>query len=89
MYPGEKVRLNYDVEPWYVAEKYEFEYSSNDTNIAQVNEKGEVTALKEGSAIITIKPKNSYIQASVTIRVKNEFVIEIVNSLRIRGLAET
>lgn len=86
MYPGEKVRLNYDVEPWYVAEKYEFEYSSNDTNIAQVNEKGEVTALKEGSAIITIKPKNSYIQASVTIRVKNEFVIENRELIAYKGL---
>lgn len=86
MYPGEKVRLNYDVEPWYVAGKYEFEYSSNNTNIAQVNEKGEVTALKEGTATIVLKAKNSYIQAAVTIRVKNEFVIENRELVAYKGL---
>ena len=86
MYPGEKIRLNYDVFPWYVADNYEFEYSSNNENVAQVNEKGEVTALKKGTATIVVKPKNSYIQASVTISVKSEFVIENRELIAYKGL---
>ena len=86
MYPGEKVRLNYDVEPWYVKDNYEFEFSSNNTKVAQVNEKGEVTALKKGSATIVIKAKNSYIQAAVTINVKSEFVIENRELIAYKGL---
>lgn len=53
MYPGEKVRLNYDVEPWYVKDNYEFEFSSNNTKVAQVNEKGEVTALKKVAQLLS------------------------------------
>lgn len=86
MYPGEKIQLNYDVDPWYVKDNYEFEYSSNNTKVAQVNEKGEVTALKKGSAIIVIKAKNSYIQAAVTINVKSEFVIENRELIAYKGL---
>lgn len=86
MYPGEKIRLNYDVLPWYAADNYEFEYSSNNENVAQVNEKGEVTALKKGTATIVVKPKNSYIQATVTISVKSEFVIENRELIAYKGL---
>ncbi len=86
MYPGEKIRLNFDVEPWYCKDNYEFTFSSNDTDKAIVNQDGEVTALKEGTVDITIKASGSYILDSVRVVVKNPFVIENRELIAYKGL---
>lgn len=81
-YPGEKVKLYYDLDPWYAEDNYDFSYSSTNETVAVVNQEGEVTALKEGSATITLKITNKHtgvtsnIMASVRLTVKSEFVIE-------------
>lgn len=86
MYPGEKIRLNFDVEPWYCKDNYEFTFSSNDTEKAIVNQKGEVTALKEGTVDISVRASNSYILDTVRVVVKNPFVIENRELIAYKGL---
>lgn len=86
MYPGEKIRLNFDVEPWYCKDNYEFTFSSNDTEKAIVNQNGEVTALKEGEVDISVRASNSYILDTVRVVVKNPFVIENRELIAYKGL---
>ncbi len=86
MYPGEKIRLNFDVEPWYCKDNYEFTFSSNDTEKAIVNQDGEVTALKEGTVDISVRASNSYILDTVRVVVKSPFVIENRELVAYKGL---
>ena len=75
-YPGEKVKLAYDVKPWYIRDDLKVTYSTTDDNIVKVEQDGTVTALKEGSAFVTLNVEGSNIQAIISVTVKNEFVIE-------------
>lgn len=86
MYPGEKIRLNFDVEPWYCKDNYEFTFSSNDNEKAIVNQDGEVTALKEGTVDISVRASGSYILDTVRVIVKNPFVIENRELIAYKGL---
>ena len=85
-YPGEKIKLNYDVKPWYVADNYEYEYSSSNDSVVKVEQDGTVTALKEGSALITLEIKGSNLRARLRITVKSEFVIENRTLVAYKGL---
>ncbi len=76
MYPGEKIKLSYDVQPWYAASKDNFVYSTSNANIATVSEDGTVEAISKGTAYIYIRAEKSGIQNSVAITVNSEFVIE-------------
>lgn len=81
MYPGETIKLTYNIRPWYLPEdRYELTYSSTNENVATVTSDGEVSTLKEGSATIrlTIKVdgKQSNIMALLAVTVKDPFVIE-------------
>lgn len=75
-YPGEKVQLAYDVEPWYVRDKYAVTYESSNKSVAVVDQDGTVTALKEGTATITLQIEGSNITPRISVTVKNPFVIE-------------
>ncbi len=75
-YPGEKIQLNYEINPWYVADKYETEYASTNEQVATVDENGLVTAVSEGTATISLSVKGSNLIASLVVTVKNEFIIE-------------
>lgn len=75
-YPGEKVQLAYDIEPWYVRDKYAVTYESSNKSVAIVDQDGTVTALKEGSATIMLKIEGSNITPRISVTVKNPFVIE-------------
>lgn len=86
MYPGEKIRLNFDVEPWYCKDNYEFIFSSNDNEKVQVGQDGEITALKEGTANISVGTPTSYIRDTITIVVKSPFVIENRELVAYKGL---
>ena len=85
-YPGEKVKLHANIQPWYVADNYDFTYSSQNDNIASVDQDGVVTAKKEGKVIITLSSPSSTQQASITVVVKNEFVIENRMLVAYKGL---
>lgn len=80
-YPGEKVKINYTITPWYLEEsRYELEWKSSNPEVATVDQNGNVEAMKKGSATIsltiTVDGKQSNIIASTRINVKSEFVIE-------------
>ncbi len=91
-YPGEKIKLNFDLDPWYAKENYTFEFRSTNDTVAVVTQEGEVTALKEGNATITLRATNkatgvtSNIMASVSINVKSEFIIENGTLVAYKGL---
>jgi len=78
-YPSEQVQIGYKLDPWNL-KNYETIWSSSNEKVATVDENGVVTALKEGSATITLKVKingkTSSIMASARVSVKSEFVIE-------------
>lgn len=87
-YPGEQIKLYYDVNPWYVESKYDFEFTSTDPSVATVDENGVVTGLKEGTTIITLTTKDSKIQATITIEIKSPFVIDSRTLIAYKGIGD-
>ncbi len=85
-YPGEKIQLFYDLDPWYVEDKYELTFDSTNKSVATVDENGVVTALKKGTATITLRVKGSNIMASQRVTVNSEFVIENRTLIAYKGL---
>lgn len=85
-YPGEQILLHYELEPWYVAGRYSVKFSSTNPSVASVDETGKVTALKKGSATITLKVDGSNLMASVKVTVNSEFIIENRTLVAYKGL---
>ena len=85
-YPGEKIKLTYAVEPWYIEDRLKLEYTTSNDKIVKVEQDGTVTALKEGSALITLVAENSNIRARIKVTVKSEFVIENRTLIAYKGL---
>lgn len=85
-YPGEKIQLYHDLDPWYAADKYEVTYTSTNPEVAIVDEKGVVTGLKEGNTNIVLNLKGSILKARVRITIKSEFVIENRTLIAYKGL---
>lgn len=85
-YPGEKIKLAYDFDPWYAEPNYELTYKSMDPSIAKVEEDGTVTALKEGTTTIVLSVGGSNLMARIKIVVKSEFVIENRMLVAYKGL---
>jgi len=85
-YPGEKIQLFYDLDPWYVEEKYPVTFSSTNESVAIVDENGVVTALKKGSTTIQARMEGSSIRATVKITVNSEFIIENRTLIAYKGL---
>ncbi|MBO4940280.1 MAG: leucine-rich repeat protein [Clostridia bacterium] len=85
-YPGEKIQLFHDLDPWYAEDMYEVSYESTNPTVASVDEKGVVTALKKGSATIVLNVKGSNLKARVRLEVKSEFVIENRMLIAYKGL---
>ena len=87
-YPSEQVQIGYELEPWNLKD-YELIWSSTNEKVATVDEKGVVTAVKEGSATITLKVKvdgkTSTLMGSVRVSVKSEFVIEGTTLVAYKG----
>lgn len=80
-YPGEKVKINYSITPWYLPEdRYTLKWESSNPEVATVDENGNVEAYKKGAATITltitVDGKTSNIIASTRVNVKSEFIIE-------------
>ncbi len=85
-YPGEKIKLHYTIDPWYVADRYEYTFSSTNERVATVDQDGVVTALKKGTAIIQLHIKGSNLKANVKVVVNSEFVIENRTLIAYKGL---
>lgn len=85
-YPGEQIQLHYDINPWYVEDKYELTYTSSDPSIAEVDQNGVVKGLKEGTTIITLSASGSNINASITVSINNPFIIENRTLVAYKGL---
>ncbi len=80
-YPSERVKLNYSLEPWNLAEdRYTLKWTSSNPRVATVDENGVVTAESEGvariSLQITIDGKTSLLAARCAVTVKSEFIVE-------------
>ena len=80
-YPGEKIKLNYELKPWNLAEeRYTLKWTSSNEKVATVDENGVVTAESEGKARITLQitidGKTSLLAARLSVEVKSEFIIE-------------
>ncbi len=86
MYPGESIKLHYNVNPWYTEDKYNLVWSSSNNLVASVDENGVVCALKEGSATITLKAEGTSILAKIKIEVLNEFIVESRVLVSYKGL---
>lgn len=81
MYPGEQIKLTYDVEPWYVASKYTFSYRSSNEAAVKIDSEGVLTAVKEGVATITLSASGSNISATLRVNIKSPFVIDEARTL--------
>ena len=104
MYPGERIKLAYDLQPWYLADRYTLRYASSNPQVASVDPKtGDVTALRRGAATITLRiydkdanfddPDNqpvpvSNLLASLAITVNSEFVIENRTLIAYKGYGD-
>ena len=80
-YPGEKIKLNYELKPWNLSEdRYTLTWKSSNEKVATVNDEGIVVAESEGKARIslqiTIDGKTSLLAARLSVEVKSEFIIE-------------
>ena len=80
-YPSEKVKLNYDLEPWNLpSSRYELIWTSSNPKVATVDENGVVTAEAEGIARISLQikvdGKTSLLAARCSVTVKSEFIVE-------------
>lgn len=85
-YPGEQIRLSYDLDPWYAEDNYNVSFSSTNPSVASVDETGKVTALKKGTATIVLNVEGSNLKARVKVNVKSEFVIENRELIAYKGL---
>ena len=92
MYPGERVKFYYDINPWYSESNYELVYESTDPSVASVDQRGNLIAKAEGFVTVTLKAKNkktgefSYISATASVEVKSPFVIENRTLVAYKGI---
>lgn len=85
-YPGEQIRLSFDVEPWYVKGLYTYTFESTNPEAATVDNTGLVTAVKEGRTTIRLRvtDKNgnvSAISANLSVVINSPFVIDEARTL--------
>lgn len=86
VHAGEEFMLTVNTDPWYYPmDNFRYAWSTSDESVATVDQNGNVKTLKKGSAIIvaTLERKNAttgnyeptLYQASVSLRVRNEFTV--------------
>ena len=92
MFPSESVTLNY-VLGSYFPENTEVTYKVGNNKIASVDENGTITALKEGSTIVTVNVmfdgKSTLYSGRVSIKVKDPFTTNSIYLMNYRGLGGT
>ena len=77
MYPSETVRLTYDLDAFFPNDTT-VEFETSNENIVKIDASGNVTAVAEGFASVTIKVmqdgKSTYYSESVSVEVKDPFI---------------
>ena len=77
MYPSETVLLNYDLDAYFPNDTT-VTYETSNENIVKVDANGNVTAVAEGFASVTVKVmmdgKNTYYSESVSVEVKDPYI---------------
>lgn len=71
MQKGETKQLKISIEPK-EAENHKVEYTSSNSNIVTVDEKGKLQAIRSGSAIITVKASENNVQNQIEINVHSK-----------------
>ncbi|MCM1246084.1 MAG: carboxylesterase family protein [Roseburia sp.] len=71
---GDKTKLNASVSPASASNKKMF-YSSSVPTVATVSKTGKVTAVKEGSSVITITSKDGHAKKKIKVKVEANFTI--------------
>lgn len=71
---GNKAQINYQITPEELIEDKTVSWKSNDEEVATVSEEGIVTAVKEGTVIITgtLESQNKTVELTVNVHEKNE-----------------
>lgn len=69
---GESAWLRVFPDPWYSTDQVNAQFSSNNPEIVSVDEKGHITALAPGEALITARAKRYKVSCLVTVRVPME-----------------
>ena len=101
IYPGEKIKIDYVVKPWYIdLSNYDIEWKSSNTRYVTYSQdqygNDEITAVKEGSATvsITLRPKAGSgisgvpFSAYVNIEVLDPYIISNYVLTRYYGVGE-
>ena len=77
MYPSESVRLNYDLDAYFPNDT-EVVFETSNENIVKVDTYGNVTAVDEGFAFVTVKimmdGRSTYYSESVSVEVKDPYI---------------
>ena len=77
LYPSETVMLTYDLDAYFPNDTT-VEFASSNENIVKVDTAGNVTAVAEGFASVSVKVmmdgRSTYYSESVTVEVKNPFI---------------
>ena len=77
LYPSETVRLNYDLDAYFPKDTTVVFETSNE-NIVKIDDNGNVTAVAEGYASVTVKvlmdDRSTYYSESVSVEVKDPFI---------------
>ncbi len=77
LYPSETVLLTYDLDPYFPRDTT-VEFETSNENIVKIDQNGNVTAVAEGFASVTIKVmmdgKSTFYSQSVSVEVKDPFI---------------
>ena len=77
MYPSETVLLTYDLDPYFPRDTT-VEFETSNENIVKIDQNGNVTAVAEGFASVTVKVmmdgKSTFYSQSVSVEVKDPFI---------------
>ncbi len=92
MFPSESVTLNYVLDS-YFPDSTSVTYKVGNSKIASVDENGTITALQEGTTIVTVnvmfEGKSTLYSGRVAIKVKDPFTTSSIYLMNYRGLGGT
>ena len=80
-FPSEQIQMNYEIKPWNLdPSRCEFIWQSSNDSIVKVDDNGLITAMKEGTATVTLRVKVdgklSNQMAKMRFVVHSEFIVE-------------
>lgn len=95
MYPSERITIDYQINPWNLAQnsdRYTLRWRTNNPGVARVDQYGMVTAISEGSCAITLSITVDGVTQSIEgrcdVNVKSPFVIEGSELVAYKGMGD-